>query len=326
MSSNLAGYNEQFFQRASSLMPISNFIDILQEKLFYQYASSQSMFLLKIPYLREIYITMLACFAKQNWSTIEDYFSHKMELSALARQLSQFFFDNNIDIDKKKVLEGIHYGDQLVELEVRKRLDKLLTAKNSLNILGFGGGAGYYEKNVADYLIEKRYCKEAKIFIYDPFNKEIGEGTYNLDENITEREQNINFDLIFCRFALHHVEPSCRWSSLCRLVNKLNEFGLLLILEEGDFLQEVHSLPQMFYRFSLMTIDLIINIGLRPEWFYSSYPAIGEKFYLNYLTSSELSNIENNFNFKFKKFSYVIGDEFLFPLTLWVYKKINNKA
>ncbi|HVY53708.1 MAG TPA: hypothetical protein VHA13_04240, partial [Gammaproteobacteria bacterium] len=205
----------------------------------------------------------------------------------------------------------------------RNKLDKLLTPKNKLNILGFGGDTGLYEKNVANYLIENKYCKEANIFIIDPFNKQISEGICNLNESILKGEQNINFDLIFCRFVLHHVEPCARWSSFCHLANKLDKCGLLLMLEEGDFSQEVYSLQQMFYQFSLMTIDLIINMGLRSEWFYSSYPAIGENFYLNYLTYSDLSSIEKEFKFNFEKFSFTIGDEFLFPLTLLVYKKIN---
>ena len=118
------------------------------------------------------------------------------------------------------------------------------------------------------------------------------------------------------------MEVKDRWEMFIRCANFTKQGALIFILEEGDFYAALDSLPQLIYRFFLACVDIIINAGLRPNWFLATAPHIGKNFFVDYLCNTDINAFENKFNFKFEKVIIPISDGHSFGQSLITYQII----
>lgn len=321
----IPAYADQLYQALYSLTLDKNtrsFLNILEQQNSYSAIYNASAWLSKSNYTQQIFSDTVSRFVAHNREVMLLYFNQSLTLNEIALCIVNFIYENTIILDRNKILEGLSYGDSIVETYVSKYIKSHLIYKEHMNILGFGGGNGFYEKLMANYIKEYQLAKHVDVFIFDPYQEKTTNDICFLTEFDLKNTKEKTFDIINTRWVLHHINKENRWQQFIQCSRKLSSKGLLLILEEGDFDTNLNFFQQLLYRFFLMCIDVVINMALRPEWFLSTLPIPGKNFYVDYLTEHDLKYIESKLNLPFEKSVIPIIDQKFYSQNLIAYKKI----
>lgn len=225
---------------------------------------------------------------------INNYFSGDKNLNIICQDFVNFCFLRNISLDSIETLTSLQEHDRLADKAIKKEIIQIPPVE-SINLMGFGLGNGHYEKSLSNYMIEKKIARKVNLFGFDPYaieNDEI--------KLITEDEFFHNtaekFDIIIARWVLHHVDYKYRWKYFVNCVKSMNKCGMVLIIEHG-FLKDNESryscvTPEL-YALVNACFDVVVNIGIRPQWF-TSTPEIGSNFFIDYLTPQDFKIIRRN--------------------------------
>lgn len=306
---------------------VDSFVNILAKKENYQPLYSVSLWL-SSPldsqnYLQEIFSESVSHFAQNNTELLKAYLESKISLHKVAQDFINFIFEKRLLLDKNKSLNCLEYGDKITDNILFNVVQKKWQYKNNINILGFGCGTGVYEKKFAQFI--KQHYEKVNINLYgfDPYTNQMESTIKLLNINDLQTHNELKFDFIIARWALHHVKIKDRWNNFIRCANISTKGSLILLLEEGDFDQNKHVFKQAAYRFFLVCVDIIVNAALRPQWFLSKKSQIGKHFFVDYLSDVDLNDFENEFKFKFKKEAVPITDGKTFSQSLISYQVLD---
>ena len=256
-------------------------------------------------YLHDHFTHWLSAYAKQSPTALHGYFADKTGLNPLCKDFIQFCFKHNISLDKDKTLQSFEYHDAISDNAVKKELASF-KRKEEVNLLGFGLGNGYYEKSIAQHLLEQKLAKSVKLYGFDPFAEKT-EGIEFLTKNQLITNKTPKFDVITARWVLHHVALQDRWADFINSVNCSNPDALVLIVEHGFLQNNVSLFDEKLYYLLNATFDIVANIGIRPHWFTSTAPDIGANFFIHYLQSSDFDAIKNNVTVRVTQDIYEVG-------------------
>lgn len=239
-------------------------------------------------YLYDIFTEQLSAFATHSPALIARYFSGQLNLNAICMDFVRFCFSRDLRMDKDKTLASFRYHDSLSDKAVKDALQKLPSTRKTINILGYGCDTGLYEKQLAQSLLDTGKAGQVNLFGFDPYakeNKEIKLLTATQLRNNAHPE----FQVVIARWVLHHVELQHRWRDFIQCINRSSQDALILIVEHG-FLQypdKLSPVDRRFYELFNAAFDVVANIGIRPQWFLSTYPEAGKNFFIHYLTSKD---------------------------------------
>jgi hypothetical protein len=169
------------------------------------------------------------------------------------------------------------------EILMKKEFDK------DSSIFGFGLGDGAYEVEIANFLIQQGLTGSTLIYGYDPYG--IPNQSISMLDEAALLRGSLNFDLIIARWVLHHVPTLQRWDIFASALGQLKKGGIAVVVEHG-FVDESNPVQnRKLYRLLNAIADLIANVGIRPEWFSLTAPIFGKNYFLNFLTTKDLTSI-----------------------------------
>lgn len=262
-------------------------------------------------YVHENFTYWLSSYAASNEANcLQRYFSCTANtlLSDVCEEFIKFCFRHKISLDKDKTLEAFTYHDSFSDKAVKGELLSKIKPKPEVNILGFGLGNGYYEKSIAEYLVECNLATSVKIFGFEP-NPEPTEGIEFIAQGqLTDHTP--QFDIVTARWVLHHVELRHRWNDFIKCINRGNSNAVVLVVEHGFLSHEVSTFDTKLYYLLNATFDIVANIGIRPFWFTSTAPNIGTNFYIHYLTPEDFEKIKAGIVMPVTQTIYDVGSGF----------------
>lgn len=143
------------------------------------------------------------------------------------------------------------------------------------------------KKDLHNFLIDNGKARKVNLYGYDPYSKNIPEIKLLTTKQLCTAEYP-HFDIIIARWVLHHVELKHRWNAFIQCMKRCSTTGSAFIVEHG-FLKSKpqHALDERFFYLVNATLDVVANIGIRPEWFLKTYPNIGNNFFIHYLTPND---------------------------------------
>jgi hypothetical protein len=260
-------------------------------------------------YLHDHYCHWLSAYACQAQPTIlKNYFIDKAGLNSVCQDFIKFCFNENITLDKEKTLQAFEPHDAVSDSAVKKELAKL-ECKNEINLLGFGLGNGYYEKSIAEHLLNQGLAKSVKIYGFDPFGEKTEGVEFLTKEQLIANKMPI-FDIVIARWVLHHVALQDRWPDFINCINNAKPGTLVLIVEHGFLQDHFSNEDRKLYYLLNATFDIVANIGIRPHWFTSTAPDIGANFFIHYLQPQDFAAIKNGAAIQLTQNIYDIGPNF----------------
>jgi len=228
----------------------------------------------------------------------------------LSGDFIRFCFSKNIFLDQNETLQSFSNHNLLSHEACKKELDSI-SKKNEINILGFGLDEGTYEKEIRQYLLSNNITERVNLYGFDPYAKKNPEIDYLTQGQIENGEAPL-FDLITVRWVLHHVALQERWGDFINCINRCGPGGVVLVVEHG-FLKKPSCFSKKekkFYNLLNATFDIVANIGLRPYYFTSTYPNIGENFFIYYLEPEDFSAINQKLSIHTEQIIYDVGPSF----------------
>jgi SAM-dependent methyltransferase len=161
-------------------------------------------------------------------------------------------------------------------------------------ILGFGGGDCYYERSIGERLTEPSNGGSFRMYRFDPHEKPSADDVTDVDLAERVQAEGLKFDIVVCRWSLHHVPGASRWDTIANAIRMLHPAGALVIVEEGDFAWRAGRAPlNRAYQFLVACEDVLVNGILRPGFADTARTHDGSGFYLDYLASDDIVCIEN---------------------------------
>lgn len=243
-------------------------------------------------YLADIFIDKLSTYSAESMSEVKGYLIGKNSLEQISEGFINFCFKNKISMDKQLTLQSFSYHNSLSDKAVKNEL-KNIKPKQTLNLLGFGLDDGEYEKTIAKYLIDNHIASKVKLFGFDPYAEKNKTDIEFITSEQLITNQGVNFDVITARWVLHHVEMKYRWQDFIRCLDHCNSDAMVLIVEHGFLAGKHNFIDKRLHYLLNATFDIVANIGLRPEYFLSTYPNIGSNFYINYLQPQDFRSFTN---------------------------------
>lgn len=192
--------------------------------------------------------------------------------------------------------------------------------QRNLQILGFGADDCSFEEEIGASAQTGGRAEDYLVYRWDPFAAPHRRAIDLTRAQLCDPGFDLAVDLVTCRWALHHVEPSARWSDLHRCLRWLRPGGHLLVMEEGDFAERnATDLAHRLYRFLVMSVDVVTNIALRPEWFTCTAPHIGASFHVDFLDEDDVAEIERGFRHPFRRTVHPVdvGERFGQTVIAW---------
>ncbi len=242
------------------------------------------------PYLYEIFVSFFSCYAERNSSTLEAYFLGKITLNSVCHSFIMFFFEKKTILDFDKTLASFREHNMLSDSAIKKAILNF-PKKTVIHLLGFGLDTGDYEKELAKSMIDAGIAEKVRIFGFDPYAKRGKDIEYLSEEDLLSGISPL-FDIVICRWVLHHIAECQRWTNFIRCINHCSHDGLVLVLEHGFFREKTSLNAKVLHLFTGI-FDVLANIGLRPDWFTETSPNFGQNFWVNYLALVDLASIKN---------------------------------
>lgn len=261
-------------------------------------------------YLCDIFTDRLSDYSMKSSNKVKEYLASQLELNEISKDFIRFCFNSSISMDKDLTLKSFSYHNSLSDGAIKKQLLKI-EPKKSLNLLGFGLDDGEYEKGLIKYLINNRIAGKVKLFGFDPYaEKNKSDIEFVTPEQLTIGHA-VKYDIITARWALHHVEMKYRWQEFMACLGHVNPDATVLIVEHGFVKEKVRDIDERLYKLFNATFDIIANIGLRPQYFLSTYPDVGANFFIHYLTPKDFNRFNNRVqNVHFTQSIYDVGPGF----------------
>ena len=258
-------------------------------------------------YLHNHFISGLNAYAHQNFSFCTGFLEGDVPLEAICRSFIQFCSANKMYLDPAKTLDSFERHNQLSDEAVKYELKKITPKpKVELNLLGFGLDTGYYEQELARYLVTSHKAEKVNIFGFDPYANPNRAIRYLSVDELNSGQW--TFDLIVARWVLHHVAMNYRWDDFVNCINRCNPGAEVLIVEHG-FLAEASLFDRRVSALFNAVFDIVANIGLRPDYFFKG-SALGEKFFIHYLEPKDFSKIASHVSVKVGLNIYDVGPVF----------------
>jgi hypothetical protein len=242
-------------------------------------------------YLFKYFICWLSYYIQEKKDTLLAFFFGEENLDFICSDFIKFCFSNKIMLDKEKTLNSfkIHnsLSDEMVKLELMK-----VQRKKRISLLGFGLDEGTYEKELAQFLLRNNVCEKVILYGLDPYaNRD--EAIYYLTPEQLLADKDLDFDIIFARWSLHHVPLQARWHDLIHCIDRCNPNAHVIFVEHGIVHKKRGLLEKKIYKLFNATFDIVANIGLRPNYFTQTRPNMGANFFIRYLTSKDFYTIVN---------------------------------
>lgn len=305
------GHNKNFTNYFSQA---ENVEDLLNELGWYEYGN----------YLADKMASIISAFTENFSESMTAYFDESISLDVLANFFINYIHDNNIIIEESLLLPCVaEYERETTQLV--KQAVKVKSYQKQIKILGFGIREGGFEKQIKDFLIQNNKITSADIYGFDP-NIVPSFPIINLSKKILYSNECPSFDLIIIRWALHHVEEKERWDDLVACLNKANENAKIIFIEEGRFnLEAKLTFEDLVYDFLLCVADIVINFALNNNWMENIALKKEARFFIKYLTPTDVLNIEQKLECNFKK-KITIFPEFSLPQTIFEYDVLASKS
>lgn len=308
------------FDKKSIPLTTDNFVLLLSDKETYANIYKASAWLVEGNYIQNIFSEIISRFVKEHPTLVNAYLKQKYSLTEICQTLAQFIFINKFIFCKDKILTCLAYGNKAVDRYVFNSINNhLQQPREVINLLGFGSNQGFYENFIANYILNKQLAKHVRVYGFDPYSSTFGKNIIPIKLTDLEGQQNLQFDIVIARWVLHHINYSERWHTFIKCTNAFTNNGLLLILDEGSFAEDKQDLKELMYRFYLGCVDVVINFGLRPEWFLATTSQIGANFFVDYLTQADLQTLESNFKVNYKRYYSSIHDPKFFSQSIISY-------
>ena len=195
-------------------------------------------------------------------------------------------------LDSSRTLASFKQHNKLSDTAVKQEL-QVFSPRTAVNILGFGCDEGAYELALGQHLVDRGLAKEVKVYGYDPYATRSKDITYLTPQQLRDSHAP-SFDLIIARWVLHHVYQGDRWDDFLCCLNKAQTDALALIVEHG-FLDGNYSVEdkQLYELFNAL-FDVVANIGLRPQYFFTKDNRVKDDFYVKYLEKGEFDFFTNH--------------------------------
>jgi hypothetical protein len=258
-------------------------------------------------YLHDNFVFWLSTYANAREKQIKDYMTGRIEASVLCSDFIEYCFTHNIKLDKDKTLQSFEEHDRISDIAVKNEL-KRLAPKPRMNLLGFGLGTGYYERNIRQHLLDVGVAKQVKIYGFDPYAEPASDITF-LSQKDLAQDNCPRFDIVTVRWVLHHIEIKHRWHDFISSINKCNNKSLVLMVEHGYLANRFPPEQEKLYKFLTSTFDIVANIGIRPGIFTSTIPP-GKNFYVDYLNPADFTSISKGLSLKHSRAVYDVGPGF----------------
>jgi hypothetical protein len=327
MTNRFFDYADRFcsllFDETKLPLTIDNFILLLADKQSYPKVYNASAWLAWGDYTQKAFSQIISGFVKEHATLIKRYLRQEYTLTTICQTLAQFIFANKMVLNKDEILKCLVHGDAVVDQQVFRAIRAYLKPKETINLLGFGSNQGNYENFIAKFLLDKQLAHRVNIYGFDPYSASFADNIIPLSIEALEQPSTLSFDLIIARWVLHHVSYQERWHTFIKFTNALSKNGLILVLEEGSLAPDKQALKELMYRFYLGCVDVVINIGLRPEWLLATHSAIGENFFVDYLTQTDFKALEAELKFNYKTDCYALGNDQFFSQNLIIYAQTN---
>ena len=244
-------------------------------------------------YVRDNFVKTIIPFYRKHDELISKFYEEQSPISRLCPYYVNFLNQTPTLLSKNLVLTSLKHVDEIVD-HYTKEILKKIPFKKEINIFGFGIGDGWYEKDIAKYLIAKNHCNKVNIYGFDP-NAIQSDFISFINADDLLKKIIPKFDLFFSRWVLHHIPQTERWKKLSLFMNHLSRSGYIFIVEEGPFLSRLPIKDKQLYIMLSSLTDIFVNYYVYPDW--TTNP---DAFHLKYLNHKDLEKIGNNLTFKFK--------------------------
>lgn len=238
---------------------------------------------------------IMSRFAAQERVLLERYFDGTARLPETANAFVRFLFRQGLQdrVGLKLVLKT-PLGDPMVE-HCEFAVKSMLSGRrfpDEVNLFGFGLGDGSWERKLGEFLVHRGEAGDVSLLGYDPFAVR-SPGIKYLDPKRIGGRRSPGFDLVLARWALHHVFPEQRWDMFARILSQLNPGGIALVVEHGFMERPAMPRHEHLYRLLNAVLDVIANLGFRPEWFAATKPEFGRDFYVDFLRAQDIDAIRS---------------------------------
>lgn len=263
---------------------------------------------IKDNYIHEQFISWLSKYSQANTNLVQSFFNGHTNFESIWKDFIKFCLNHDISLCPKKTLDAFTYHNELSNQAVNRELSRL-QPKENINLLGFGLDEGIYEKEIAHYLRQNGIAQKVVVYGFDPYaNKK--NGILYLDKNQLKDPSAPSFDLITCRWVLHHVAEAERWDSLISCINLCNPHAKVLIVEHGFQKQNISPKERRISDFFNGLFDIIANIGLRPNYLTNNFSNSKSDFFIKYLRTSDFRKIINGLPVNSTEHIYDVGPGF----------------
>jgi hypothetical protein len=187
-------------------------------------------------------------------------------------------------IGRSTCLQDLRHMEEAIDDVIVNHL-RALQPRSVWRILGFGGGSCYYERSIGQRLIRTTNGDELRLYRFDPSGEPAASDVEDVDLDGHSRAGSLKFDIVICRWVLHHVPDASRWDTIANATSRIGQTGALIIVEEGSFSRRAERAPlRRAYEFLVACEDVLVNGVLRPAFVDTVRMRDGSGFYLNYLT------------------------------------------
>lgn len=245
--------------------------------------------------------------ASGSQNQIARYLSEKCELSELLPTILERSRKFREKISRDICLRDLADMEQAIDDTIIDYLRRL-PPRSTWRILGFGGGDCSYEHSIGRRLSAYSGDSNFMLYRFDPEACGIADGVTDVDLELRSPGPQVHFDVVICRWVLHHVPKMKRWGTFDNAVRKVGRDGAIVIVEEGDFSPCSEQTPaRRAYRLIVACEDILVNGVLRPSLVDTMGDSRTAGFHLNYLTQEELLSIERHIPVHMKRHTYLPG-------------------
>jgi hypothetical protein len=239
--------------------------------------------------LKHAFVALVSGVARTSPNNVSAYLGGASDMTPLLERMIECSIPIRKTLKPDICLRDLAESDRSIDRVILDHLSRL-SWRPTWRILGFGGYDCSYERHVGAKLISIGCGQECNIFRFDPgAQAEIGhvDNVNDIDPAISG-SHGLEFDVIICRWVLHHVEESSRWGTLAACIRMLADAGAVVIVEEGDFaVTGCVTMEHRVLRFVTACQDVLVNGILRPKF------VDGGQFYVKYLGAEDLEALES---------------------------------
>lgn len=253
------------------------------------------------------FIDLASDVVKTSATEVGHYLAGASDLASLLPVILDRSLGPRKEIDRSTCLRDLKRMEELVDDIIIRHL-RSLRPRGLWRILGFGGGDCYYERSIGERLTGPSNGDGFRLYRFDPHEKLPTGDVTDVDLGEHAQAGSPVFDIVVCRWALHHVPGASRWDTIANAIRMLHPAGALVIVEEGDFAWRAERAPlNRAYQLLVACEDVLVNGILRPGFADTARRHDDSGFYLDYLARDDIVCIEHYLPRQMRRYLYLPG-------------------